>query len=81
MGCVMSFYKDRLNYDGFRRNCIETELKFILIPKRCYISKKLLWLTLAYKQTAMWTGPDLPVFEDRWYDKTEFLIEKIKGTL
>jgi hypothetical protein len=36
---------------------------------------------MAYEQTAMWTGPGDPVFEYRYYDKNEFLIEKIKGNV
>jgi hypothetical protein len=66
---------------GFKTRCIGTELKFIFFPKRCYISNKTLWLVNAYRQTAMYTGPGDPVFEHRWYDKTEFLIAKIKGTV
>lgn len=75
----MTDYKDYLNYDGFRSHCIGTKIKFLFFPQRCYISKRLLWLENAYKQTAMWTGPGDPVFEHRYYDKTEFLVNKIKG--
>lgn len=77
----MPFYRDYLNYDGFRRNCIGTELKFIIWPRKCHVTGKRLWLTRTYKQTAMWTGPGDPVFEYRYYDKNTFLIEKLKGNL
>lgn len=69
------------NYDGFNTHCIGTELKFVIFPKRCFITGKLLILEKAYKQTAMWTGPGDPVFEDRWYDKNEFLVARIKGDI
>jgi hypothetical protein len=72
------FYYDDDRY-FFKLRCIGTNLKFVLWPKRCDISDKMLWLKHAYKQTAMYTGPGDPVFEDRWYDKNEFLLAKIKG--
>jgi hypothetical protein len=65
------FYYDEL--DSFERNCIGTQYKFVIFPKRCFISNKLLWLTFAYKQTAMYTGPGDPVFEDRWCERNEFI--------
>ena len=55
------------------------ELTFILWPRRCVLSNKLMWLKYAYKGTAMWTGPGDPVYEYRWHDKTEHLIWKLKG--
>ena len=68
-------------YDPFNRRCIGTEYKFALIPQRCYITGKRLWLKNAYKQTAMIAGPGEPLFEYRWYDKDEFLVARIKGTV
>ncbi len=75
------FYYERIPYDGFKDHCVGTQLKFVVLPKRCYITGKLLWLRLAYKQTAMWTGPGDPVFEHRFYDKTEFIIQRLKGNV
>lgn len=72
---------DDFYYDGFREKCIATECKFILRPRRCYLTNRRLWLEYAYKQTALWTGPGEPLFEYRWYDKTEFLIAKLKNTV
>lgn len=54
------------------------KLVYLLWPRRCYISNKRLWLTHAYKGTAVWTGPGTPVEEHRYYDEVEFLIEKLK---
>lgn len=70
------YYAD---HEHFKRNCIGTQIKFLLWPERCYITGKLLFLKRAYKQTAMWTGPGDPAFEHRWYHKDEFLIARIKG--
>jgi hypothetical protein len=67
--------------DHFKRRCVGTEFKFILVPKKCHTTGKILWLEKAYKQTAMLTGPGDTIFEYRWYDKDIFLIEKIKGTV
>lgn len=68
------FYKDHV----FTRHCIGTEYKFVWFPKRCHISNKKLWLKYAYVQTALWTGPGDEIFENRWYDKNEFLIARLK---
>ena len=75
------FYDDTKAYDGFKDHCIGTQLKFAIFPKKCHLTGKRIWLTKAYKQTAMWTGPGDPAFEYRWYDKKEFLIARLKGTV
>jgi len=64
--------------DIFNKFVIGTELKFVFLPKRCYITGKLLWLQYVYKQTAMYVGPDIPLFEYRYYDKNEFIIKRLK---
>ena len=56
-------------------------VKFAWWPQRCWISNRLIWLELAYKGTAMWTGPGDPLFEYHWVNKNEYLVAKIKGTL
>jgi len=68
-------------YDSFRTHCIGNQLKFAILPKKCHITGRTLWLEYAYKQTAMWTGPGDAIFEHRWYDKTEFLVARIKGDI
>lgn len=73
------FYKDYLNYDGFKTHCVGTEIKLVIWPRRCHISQRWLWLELVYRQTAMWTGPGEPVFEYRWYDRDEFLVASLRG--
>ena len=76
----MPFYRnDRAdNWDYCDRHSIGTQLKFVFFPKRCHASGKLLWLELAYRKTAMWTGPGDAIFEHRWYSKLEYIIEQLK---
>jgi hypothetical protein len=77
----MPFFRDKLYLDSFTKHCIGTEIKFTLIPKKCYLTNKWIWLKKCYRQTAMWTGPGDIIFEYRYYDKDEFLIQKIKGSI
>lgn len=67
--------------EDFKRRCIGWHLKFCLWPRRCFYTGKYLWLTSAYKGTAMVTGPGESVFEDRWCERHEYLFLKIKGTI
>jgi hypothetical protein len=67
--------------ETFKRNCIGWQLKYSLWPRRCHYTERWLWFTLAYKGTAMITGPGDPVFEDRWCAKDAYLFLKIKGTI
>lgn len=72
---------NRLYFDDFAKYAIGTRLTFVWFPKTCTITGKTLWLEYAYKRTLMFTGPGEPVYKYCWYDKNEFLIQKIKGTL
>lgn len=65
--------------DNFEEHCVEIKLKFLFLPRKCSISGNLLWLTLAYKKIAMYTGPGEPIIETRYYDRHEYLIAKICG--
>ena len=60
---------------------IGTEYKFLIFPKRCRISKKLLWCTNAYVEIYCFTGPGDSIFEYTYYDKNEYLVNKLKGTV
>ena len=55
------------------------ELKFVVWPKRCVLSNRLIWLESAYKGTAVWTGPGTPVYEFAWHSSKEHVIWKLKG--
>lgn len=56
------------------------ELKFTWFPKRCQLTKKLLWLRPAYRATRVWTGPGDPVYEHRWFKCHEFLLWRIQNS-
>ena len=64
----------------FKRRCIGWKLKFVLWPKRCYFSGKLLWLRFAYQGTSILTGQDLD-FEFMWVERKEWLFQRIKGSI
>ena len=65
--------------DHFASHVVGTKLVFLFFPRKCYLTQKILWLKEVYQQTAMWTGPGDPVLEYRYYDKDEFLVNRIKG--
>ena len=70
-----------MDNDYFKSRCLGWELKFSFFPRRCFYTGKYLWLKLAYRGTAMITGPGEPIFEDRWCEKREYLFLRIKGTI
>lgn len=67
--------------DFFKRRCIGWQLKWSLWPRHCFYTGKLLWFTLAYKGTAIITGPGEPIFEYRWCERHEYLFLKIRGKI
>lgn len=71
----MPFYIEDYN------RCVNTEIKFAVLPRKCYITGKLLWLTTAYKLTYLWTGPGDHIVEHRWCSKNEFLLARLKNNL
>ena len=77
------------DYERFKQNCVFTDLKFIVKPRRCFISKRILWLEWAYKQTAVYTdystvsmlrayNPEISI-EERYYDKKQYMLGILKG--
>jgi hypothetical protein len=52
---------------------------FALLPKRCLLSGKLIWLKKGYKLTRMITGPGDPVYMYRWHDRYEHLLWRIRS--
>lgn len=54
-------------------------LEFVWRPRRCQISRRWLWLELAYRGTVMWTGPGEPHYEYIWHDRNEHLIWTLKN--
>ena len=69
-------YSTRFNESFVKR--ATWHVKFAWRPQRCWISGRWLWLTKAYKGTAMWLGPGAPVFEHHWIDKNQYLMAKLK---
>jgi len=57
----------------------DVELKWVLWPRRCQVSRKWMWLTLAYRARYVITGPGDPAIWFRWYSTTEMLVLKLKG--
>jgi len=55
--------------------------KFAWLPKRCDLSNKIIWFKVAYKGTAMFTGPGNPVIDTRWISKEDFLFARIAGKI
>jgi len=47
--------------------------KFALLPNRCRISKRLIWLKKGYQGTATYTGPGFPVTETHWHTTGEHI--------
>lgn len=60
----------------FLRKAVWKE-RFALLPHRCRITKKWIWLKKGYKGTATYTGPGLPVTETHWHDYHQHLIWKL----
>ena len=56
----------------------DTELKFLLWPRRCHVTGRWMWLTCAYRAMYVITGPGDPAIWYRWYSSTEMLILKLK---
>jgi hypothetical protein len=55
--------------------------KFALWPRRCYLSKKRIWLTHAYLGTRVITGPGDPVYEYKWVTKESFINAALGGII
>lgn len=57
------------------------QLTWSLWPRRCHVSKKWLWLTLAYRAMYAISGPGDPAVWTRWYSRKEMLVLKLKGVV
>lgn len=55
------------------------KLLWCLWPRRCHVSKRWLWLTLAYRADYVITGLGEPAVWTRWYSNDEFVVLKLKG--
>ena len=57
----------------------EIKLTRSLVPRRCYVSRKWIWLTHAYCADYIISGPGDPAIWTRWYSREEMLVLKLKG--
>jgi len=62
----------------FASHCIGKQLKFVWFPKRCHLTRKIIWFKKAYRLTAMWVGPGETMFEHRWHSKKEHIFWELK---
>ena len=67
-----------LNGERFFWRYAHMELKWCILPRRCFSSNKLMFFCLAYRARRIITGPGEPVYEDRWYSKVNGLLQLIK---
>ena len=75
---------DKMSATDYHFNkCIKgRQLKFTLLPRRCHITKRIMWLESAYRITAGYRLGDTDwLYEHRWYDKDEYLIAKLKDLI
>jgi len=68
------------NYDD-RRFLQRAKIKLTrsLVPRRCHVSGKWMWLTHAYCADYIISGPGDPAIWTRWYSREEMLVLKLKG--
>ena len=62
----------------FHKTAIWTK-QFAWLPHRCELTKKIIWLQLAYQGRAGYGDPSEAVYEYRWHDRHEHLIWVLKG--
>ncbi len=65
--------------NDFRRRRIGKTVKRCLIPRRCFLSGKQVWLQKCVVVTTMLTGPGDVIFTDYWCDQKEYFLDEIKG--
>jgi hypothetical protein len=53
-------------------------VKFAWWPHRCDATGRIMWLQLAYRGRATWTGPGTDAVETRWHRYDEHLIWILK---
>ena len=62
----------------FNNRRIHQIQKLSLLPRRCYLSSKRIWLKRCEVVTSMVTGPGDPVYETYWCDPKEFLLNELR---
>ena len=59
-------------------NRAQWSMNFAILPHKCDISKKIIWLQYAYRGRAIWTGLGFAAIETRWHSKLEHVIFQLK---
>lgn len=73
---------DEVSNYHFKKCIVGRQLKFTLLPRRCYMTNRIMWLEKAYCVTAGYrAGDNHFVYEHRWYDKNEYLVAVLKGLI
>lgn len=54
-------------------------MMFCWFPVKCHITKRFMWLKMAYCGTLMFHGPGEPVTDFRWHDPEQHLIWLLKS--
>lgn len=75
----MNFIEHLLFNDEIFYSTARWQLKLSLIPRRCDLSKKLIWFKYGYQGTIYYKGN--PSIETRWLTKSQYIIERLKGNL
>ena len=60
------------------------KLRFCILPHKCAITKKILWLETAYRikeryYTVDYCNPEHHITYTWWVDKHEYIMEKLKA--
>lgn len=61
-----------------------TKLKFCILPHKCAVSGRILWLERAYRireryYSVNYSSPEQSVTYTWWVDKHEYIMEKLKA--
>lgn len=62
----------------FTHRRIGKQEKISVLPRKCYLSGRSIWLKKSICVTSMVTGPGEPMFQSYWCDPKEFLIFEMK---
>ena len=57
------------------------KLVFSLLPRRCEITRRLLWLEWCYRGFTFITGPGEPVKQYVYLTKDSFIIQRLAGRI
>jgi len=70
--------RNSINSWMFNQRRVGHQRKFCLLPRRCYLSNRSIWLKRCEVIICMITGPSDTLFETYWCDPKEFLLNELK---